>query len=126
MRHFSGLFLSLVVAIHAFAEGTRSWTQDSYDEFSRGTTRNVSVSSRGVLELAPAFKQIYSAPSTFLWSIVAANDGALFIAGGSPARVYRVESDGNAQTIFEPKELQVQSLAVAGDVVYAATSPDGK
>jgi hypothetical protein len=40
--------------------------------------------------------------------------------------VYRVERDGIAQSIFEPKELQVQSIAVVKDVVYAATSPDGK
>jgi hypothetical protein len=119
------LFLAFFTPI-TFAEGTRSWTQDSYDEFARGTTRSVAISSRGILELAPVFKQMYSTPSTFLWAIAAGNDGAVFVAGGSPARVYRVESDGTAQTIFEPKELQVQSLAVVGDVVYAATSPDGK
>lgn len=120
------LALLLTFTSQLFAEGTRSWTQDSYEEFSRGTTRNVAISSRGVLELAPAFQQVYSAPSTFLWAIAIANDGAVFVAAGSPARVYRVEADGNAQTIFEPKELQVQSLAVSGDIVYAATSPDGK
>src|SRR3954469_8748163 len=102
------LFLTFFTPI-TFAEGTRSWTQDSYDEFARGTTRNVAISSRGVLELAPAFKQVYSASSTFLWAIAAGSDGAVFVAGGSPAKVYRLESDGSAQTIFEPKELQVQS-----------------
>ena len=123
------LFLSLsllFISVSSFAEGTRSWTQDTYDEFSRGTTQNISISSTGSLELAPSLQNIYNTPSTFLWSMAAARDGAVFVAGGSPARVYRVERDGVAQTIFEPKELQVQSLTVAGDTLYAATSPDGK
>jgi hypothetical protein len=116
----------LLISTFTFAEGTRSWTQDTYDEFSRGTTRNVAIDSTGALQLAPAFKQVYNTPSTFLWSMVPSNDGAVFVGGGSPARVYRIERDGTAQTVFEPKELQVQSLAVVGDILYAATSPDGK
>ena len=116
----------LLLSSFTFAEGTRSWTQDGYDEFARGTTRNIAISSNGALELAPSLKQVYNTPSTFLWSLAANSDGAVFVAGGSPARVYRVERDGIAQSIFEPKELQVQSLVVVKDVVYAATSPDGK
>lgn len=116
------LFLSTL----SFAEGTQSWQQDSYEEFSRGTSKNVAILSTGAIELAPAFNQIYNTPSTFLWTLTVDPDGAVYVGGGSPARVYRLERDGTAKAIFEPKELQVQSLAFAGNTLYAATSPDGK
>ena len=41
--------------------------------------------------------------------------------------MYRITPDGKATIIFEPAELQVQTLEVApGGVIYAATAPDGK
>ena len=41
--------------------------------------------------------------------------------------MYRITPDGQSATIFEPQELQVQSLLVdKGGTVYAATAPDGK
>jgi hypothetical protein len=120
---FSGLALSVI----ALAEGTRQWRQTSYDEFERGTARGVAVRSTGQLELAPAFKTVYTSPSTFIWSIAADKDGVAYAATGAPARVYRITPDGKATVIFEPKELQVQALALAKDgTLFAATSPDGK
>jgi outer membrane protein assembly factor BamB len=116
----------LLFSTLSFAEGTHSWTQDSYDEFARGTSKNVAILSKGAIELAPAFKQLYNTPATFLWSIAVGSDGAVYVGSGSPARVYRIERDGAAKVIFEPKELQVQSLAFAGNTLYVATSPDGK
>ncbi|HMF92250.1 MAG TPA: hypothetical protein VKL40_16515 [Candidatus Angelobacter sp.] len=124
----NGLVLSgLALSTAAIAEGTRQWKQTSYEEFERGTARGVAIRSTGQLELAPAFKAIYTSPSTFIWSIEADKDGVVYAATGAPARVYRVTPDGKATVIFEPKELQVQALAVGKDgAIYAATSPDGK
>ena len=51
----------------------------------------------------------------------------MYAAAGSPARVYRITPDGQATTIFEPQELQVQALVVDNKgVLYAGTAPDGK
>src|SRR5262252_600471 len=87
----------------------------------------VAIRSTGQLELAPAFKTVYTSPSTFIWSIAADKDGVVYAATGAPARVYRVTPDGKSTVIFEPKELQVQAIALGGDgAIYAATSPDGK
>ena len=123
------IFALLVLACFgaAFAEGTRLWKQTGYADFERGTPRGVAIRSSGQLELAPAFKVIYTSPSTFVWSIAADKDGAVYAATGAPARVYRVTPDGKASVIFEPKELQVQAVAIGKDgAIYAATSPDGK
>src|SRR5258708_32143668 len=105
----------LVLANLAVAEGTRQWKETGYEEFERGTTRGIAIRSTGQLELAPAFKAIHTSPSTFIWSIAADKDGVVYAATGAPARVYRITPDGKSATIFEPKELQVQSVALGQD-----------
>jgi hypothetical protein len=115
----------LALGSAAFGEGTQSWLQTYYEDFSRGTAKGIAVRSDGALELAPAFKPIYTSPSTFIWSIASDRD-AVYIGTGSPARVYRVTPEGKATIIFEPKELQVQALALRDGAIYAATSPDGR
>ena len=123
------LFVLFVLAFVnlAFAEGTRQWKETGYDDFERGTARGVAIRSTGQIELAPAFKAVYTSPSTFIWGIAADKDGAVYAATGAPARVYRVTPDGKSAVIFEPRELQVQSIALGPDgAIYAGTSPDGK
>jgi WD40 repeat protein len=123
------LFVVFVFALvaTAFAQGTRQWKETGYDDFERGTARGVAIRSTGQIELAPAFKAIYTSPSTFIWGITSDKDGVVYAATGAPARVYRITPDGKSSVIFEPKELQVQSIALGQDgAVYAATSPDGK
>ncbi|MBZ5504158.1 MAG: hypothetical protein LAO78_01610 [Acidobacteriia bacterium] len=123
---FSALLVLAYVSLAA-AEGTRLWKETGYEDFQRGTTRGVAIRSTGQLELAPAFKAIYTSPSTFIWSITSDKDGVVYAATGAPARVYRITPDGKSAVIFEPKELQVQSIALGQDgAIYAATSPDGK
>ena len=119
--------LSLVLPTLIFADGTRIWEQSKFEDFVKGTTEGVAISSTGSLELAPAFKLLSTTPSTYLWSIASDRDGSLYAAAGSPARVYRVTPDGQASVIFEPQELQVQALVVDKEgAILAATNPDGK
>ena len=126
-KNVLSVFIVIALASLAFAEGTRQWKETGYEEFERGTTRGVAIRSTGQLELAPAFKSIYTSPSTFIWSIAADKDGVVYAATGAPARVYRITPDGKSTIIFEPKELQVQSISLGQDgAIYAATSPDGK
>ena len=133
-RRFSfHFFLSAVLLIApsfvptAFADGTRTWEQSKFDELTKGTAVGVAIRSAGGLELAPSFKLLDATPSTYIWAIAADEAGNVYAATGAPARVYRITPDGNSTIIFEPQELQVQTLEVApGGVIYAATAPDGK
>ncbi len=126
----SVLVLSALILVSAqclFAQGTRIWKQSSFDDFEKGTAKGVAITSDGALELAPAFKAVYTTPSTYIWSIAADGEGNVFAAAGAPARVYRVTPDGQASVVFAPPELEVQTLVVdTSGVLYAATSPDGK
>lgn len=129
-RFYCAFFFLILIAIlitTAFAEGTRIWEQSKFDELSRGTAKGVAIRSTGGLQLAPAFKLLYTSPSTYIWSIASDSAGNLYAAAGSPARLYRIGTDGKTSIIFEPQELQIQALVVdKSDVIYAATSPDGK
>jgi sugar lactone lactonase YvrE len=122
------IFVSfLLISSLSFAEGTRTWFQSRYDEFEKGTARGVAIRSDGVLELSPALKQVANTPSTYVWSVVSDRDGNAYVAAGSPARVYKVTPQGQTTIVFQPQELQVQSLLMSRDgSLYAATSPDGK
>jgi hypothetical protein len=127
LRKFAALLLSLFLAITAFAEGTRTWEQSKFEDLAKGTASGVAIRSNGGLELAPAFKTLYTAPSTYIWAIASDDSGNIYAASGSPAKVYRITPDGQPTTIFEPTELQVQALVVdKNGAVYAGTAPDGK
>ncbi len=120
-------FVLLFAASLASAEGTRAWEQSKFDDLSKGTAKGVAIRSTGGLELAPALKPLFATPSTYIWAIASDASGALYVASGAPARIYRVTPDGTASIIFEAKELQVQSIVAAkSGVLYAATNPDGK
>jgi hypothetical protein len=120
------LFCPLLAAM-CWAQGTRTWQQTKYDEFEKGTSHGVAISSDGRLTLAPAFNALYTSPSTYLWSLAADAQGNAYAAAGSPARVYKLTPAGKASIIFAPQELQVQALVVdPSGTIYAATSPDGK
>ena len=119
--------ISILLITTALGEGTRNWEQSKFEELSKGTAKGIALRSTGGLQLAPAFKQLYASPSTYIWAIAADSSGTLYAAAGSPARIYSIAPDGKVSTIFEPQELQVQSLVVDNNgVIYAATSPDGK
>jgi WD40 repeat protein len=125
MRKLS--FVLLLLSSFACAQGTRTWQQSTFDDFEKGTAKGVAVRSDGALELAPSFTQLFISPSTYLWSIASDAQGNVYLAAGSPARVYKIAPGGQSQVVFEPKELQVQALTVdKSGVIYAATSPDGK
>ena len=115
------------LATAALADGTRTWEQSKFDDLTKGTPAGVAIRSSGGLELAPSFKLLYATPSTYIWAIASDDSGNVYAATGSPARVYRIAPDGQSAIIFEPQELEVQTLVVApGGVIYAATAPDGK
>jgi hypothetical protein len=118
---------TICLAPSVFADGTRTWEQSKFEDLTKGTATGVAIRSSGGSELAPSFKLLYATPSTYIWAVGADDAGNVYAATGSPARVYRIAPDGTATIIFEPRELQVQTLEVGpGGVIYAATAPDGK
>src|SRR5215471_17979189 len=105
-RGFFRLFsLSLLLCVLAssilLAEHTRRWRQSTYEEFLKGTTRGIAVRSDGRLELAPKFTQLADADASYLWSVKLDSKGTPYAAGGSPAKVFRLNASGKTETVFE-------------------------
>jgi hypothetical protein len=121
------LIVTSFLSTLALADGTRTWEQSKFEDLTKGTANGAAIRSVGGLELAPTFKSLYTAPSTYIWAIASDDAGNTYAAAGSPGRVYRITPDGKATVIFDPQELQVQALVVdKSGAVYAGTSPDGK
>jgi hypothetical protein len=136
-RHFRApariVFLSLLLCFITssfsllHAEHTRRWLQTTYEEFLKGAAHGVAVRSDGRLELAPKFTLLADADASYLWSLRLDPKGALYAAGGSPAKVFRFDNGGKPTTVFESTDLVAQSIAFdAKGMLYVATSPDGK
>jgi hypothetical protein len=120
LLYFLGLSPSL-------AEHTRRWRQSTYEEFLKGSAHGVAVRSDGRLELAPKFTLLADADASYLWSVRLDPKGALYAAGGSPAKVFRFDSNGKPSVVFDSTDLSAQAIAFdAKGILYVGTSPDGK
>jgi sugar lactone lactonase YvrE len=127
LRNLLAVCAVALCAALSSAEGTQTWEQSKFEQFSKGTANTVAIRSSGELELAPTFKALSTTPSTYIWAIASDKAGNVYAATGSPARIYRITPDGQSTIIFEPQELQVQALVVdKNGAVFAATNPDGK
>src|SRR5258707_2555225 len=111
----------------SFAEHTRRWHQSTYEEFLKGTAHGVAVRSDGRLELAPKFTLLADADASYLWSVRVDPKGTLYAAGGSPAKVFRFDSNGKPSVVFDSTDLSGQTIAFdPKGTLYIGTSPDGK
>src|SRR4029077_18088177 len=115
------------VAVPALAEHTRWWRQTSFEEYDKGTAKGVALRSDGKIFLAPRFAEFADANLAYLLQIRADSKGTLYAAGGSNARVLRIDASGKSTNVFESSELAAQALALdsAGNL-FVGTSPDGK
>ncbi len=121
------VFLALACAAALRAEHTRYWRESSFDEFDRGTAKGVALRSDGKLLLAPRFTTLADVDLAFLWALRADSKGNLYAAGGTSAKVVKIDAAGKMTTAFESTELSAQALAMdAQDNLYVGTSPDGK
>ncbi len=124
---FFSLLLCFLTSLPVLAEHTRRWRQSAYDEFLKGTAHGVAVRSDGRLELAPKFTLLADADASYLWSVRLDPKGTLYAAGGSPAKVFRFDSNGKPVIAFDSSDLSAQAIAFdSKGALYVGTSPDGK
>jgi hypothetical protein len=117
----------LAVVSPSFAEHTRWWRQSTFEEFDKGTAKGVALRSDGKMFLAPRFAEFTDASLAYLLQIRADAKGNLYAAGGSNAKVLRIDANGKSTSVFESAELSAQAIALdAAGNLYVGTSPDGK
>jgi WD40 repeat protein len=121
------LLLCFLTTLPLLADHTRRWRQSTYEEFLKGTAHGVAVRSDGRLELAPKFTLLADADASYLWSVRLDPKGTLYASGGSPAKVFRFDSNGKPSVVFDSTDLSAQAIAFdSKGTLYVGTSPDGK
>src|SRR5437588_4979537 len=127
-RTFSfSLLLCFLTSLPLLAEHTVRWRQSTYEEFLKGTAHGVAVRSDGRLELAPKVTLLADADASYLWAVRLDPKGALYAAGGSPAKVFRFDSNAKPKVVFDSTDLSAQAIVFdSKGALYVGTSPDGK
>ena len=124
---YLSLLLCFLTSLPLLGEHTRRWRQSTYEEFLKGTAHGVAVRSDGRLELAAKFTLLADADASYLMSVRLDAKGILFAAGGSPAKVFRFDSNGKPTVVFDSADLSAQAIAFdSKGTLYVGTSPDGK
>jgi hypothetical protein len=127
---FRALFAAMLVLVlvpAARAVVTEKVTHDTFADFSGGEFTNVSLTSDGHLELAPAMTNLAGVTDPIIWAAVQDDKGNVFFGTGNQGKVYKLTPKGELSTFFEPNEVMVHALAIDGKGrLYAATSPNGR
>ncbi len=115
-----------LTATAAWAVETKKWVVNEAQDYDRGELRNVALSSKGRVSLAPANKLVIDAGAAQVWALAADGRGNVY-AGGADGKVY-VSRNGGAATVLAALEggsVFALALDAKGDVV-AGVSPSGK
>ncbi|MGH9598730.1 MAG: hypothetical protein ACRD27_02610, partial [Terracidiphilus sp.] len=109
--------------------------------FEQGAPVGVALTSDGHLREGPGLTDLYTTPSTFVWSVAVDKKGTAYLGTESPASVLRVSSRYGSNsgsnmgsnlsaepfTLFETRDVSVQVVRIGPDgALYAATLPSGK
>jgi sugar lactone lactonase YvrE len=117
----------LALAGIALASQTKTWQESEYSDFEKGTLKNLSLRSDGLLTLAPQFHEVFDSSSAYLWTLAQDSAGNLYTGGGPGAKLYRISPKGEKKTLAVFDALEIHAIVIGrNDQVYVATSPDGK
>jgi SMP-30/Gluconolactonase/LRE-like region len=127
LRHVFVLGLVAAAAVTLSASKPVFWQTATLNDFLRGEVENLSIDGHGRLVLGPATEMISETTSPFLWAMVVAPDGSIYVGSGNEGKVFKIDTAGKTETFFDTTELEVHALALASDgSLYAATSPEGR
>lgn len=127
MRWTRVVFLMFFLALATgLASVTQVWKQDTTEEFEKGTSTGITITSDGQLQIAPQLQRLYEVSDASFWAVTEDSKGRVFAAGGNDGKVH-VYADGKGAIFFNAPEIEVHALAVdAKDNLYVGTSPNGR
>jgi hypothetical protein len=122
----AGVIASVAVALLS-ASTPVFWQVATRADLLKGDVENLSIDNDGRLALGPPTALVHDSAVPFLWSVITGSDGGLVVGSGNEGKVFRVDRDGNATTLYDAPEISIYALAPAPNGgVYAAASPDGQ
>ena len=103
------------------------WTNSTFNEFSKGTLKGLTLNSEGRISLSPKFDSVFDTDQALIWSAVFDTKKNLYVGTGHDGKVFKVDANGTSSIYFDAAELDVLALALDSDqTLFVATSPDGK
>lgn len=116
-----------VLAVSTLSAAPGFWQAATQADFLRGEVDQLSVDEHGRLTLGPELTRVYDPGTPFVWTILTAADGSLFLGTGNDGKVIRVDKAGQGTVFFDSTEMEVHALAPApAGGLFVATSPDGR
>ena len=132
MRHFS-LASAGVALLAAFATSftlaaaPAFWQAATSADFLRGEVEHLSIDQHGRLMLGPAVAPLVDTAAPFVWAMLPAPGGGMYLGTGNDGKVLLVDRDGQSRLFYDAPEMAVHALAPAPDgALYVATSPAGR
>jgi len=123
----AALAVAVLARVPLEASSPKFFQASTQADFLKGDVDNITIDSHGQLMLGPATELVYETSAPFLWAMVAAPDGTLFVGTGNEGKVFRVDPQGKGSVFFDSTELEVHALALAPNGgLYVGTSPDGR
>lgn len=105
---------------------THETVHRSFEDFSKGDLNQISLNSGGYLQAAPALETLADINAPILWDAVVDSKGNLYVGTGNQGVVYKVDTEGTVETLFEPNRLMTRALALdSRNRLYVSVSPDG-
>src|SRR3954469_18376076 len=127
LRVLAAAAVAAVTLLPLQASSPKFFQAATQTDFLKGDVENLSIDSHGQLTLGPVTELVYETSAPFLWSMIAAPDGTLFVGTGNEGKVFKIDPQGKGSLFFDSAELEAHALALAPNGgLYVGTSPDGK
>ncbi len=110
-----------------FGVTTQIWEQQHQKDFESGKPKNVSISSKGELMLAPKLDAFFEdTEEIYVWCLAEDSKGNIYAGTGNGGKIYRITPDGESSLFYDSPEVSILTLAIdSNDNIYAGTAPDG-
>lgn len=105
----------------------QTWRQAARTDFNAGKFTSTSVAANGVLRLAPTLQRIASTTETYIWSLVADDQGTLYAGTGTSGKIIRIMPDGKQTVLASLPIVAVQSMVYSArdKALYAGSGIKG-
>jgi len=105
----------------------QTWRQAARTDFNAGKFTSTSVAANGVLRLAPTLQRIASTTQTYIWSLVADDQGSIYAGTGTSGKILKVGKDGKSTVFCTLPIVAVQSLVYSpkDKALYAGSGVKG-
>jgi len=103
------------------------WRQVARTDFTAGKFTSTSVAANGVLRIAPTLQRLASTAETYIWSLVADDQGTLYAGTGTSGKILKIMPDGKESVLAALPIVAVQSLVYSpvDKALYAGSGVKG-